>query len=134
MKKHKFKFGDLMENKIYEKYLKDQLKTANKYSPKNYFGNVDGIVANRNIDLMNILSKNNIIELNKENAIIIDKFNENLFKIGIKFGISDGKQVIISLIKRGDKSVDKLMNMDSEKITTFNYVPTYILDMKRKLK
>ena len=34
MRKHKFKFSDLMENKIFEKYPKDPMKTANKYYPK----------------------------------------------------------------------------------------------------
>ena len=84
MRKHKFKFSDLMENKIFEKYPKDPMKTANKYYPKNYCENVDYIVANRNIDLMNILSKNNIIEINAKNEKRIDELNTNLFKIGIK--------------------------------------------------
>ena len=90
MRKHKFKFGDLMENKIFKKYLKDHLKTANEYCPKNYCGSVDDIVANRNIDLMNIQSKNKIIEIStkmKNNCLIQHKlgFNKKLKRNKIKW-------------------------------------------------
>ena len=126
-----------MKDKIYDEIKEKHCKSSGKYMKSfgiiNDENEVESGTPKKNIDLMIILSNLELIEPNQETLDKINEFHDYLFKLGIEIGVGQGKKMVIDAIKNDDATYDKLMEIDPEQYTNYEFEPTFISDMKEAL-
>ena len=126
-----------MEEKIFEKLKEEERKSATKYEKAmgniNEEDKISQTIPKKNFDLKLILSNVGLIEDNEESLEKINDFHDYLFKLGIDIGISHGKQLIIHAIKADRVDIDRIMTTDLENYINFNFMPSYLYDLKEAL-
>lgn len=126
-----------LKDKIYEEIKEKHCRSSGKYMKS--FGiitdenNLTSGTPKRNIDLMAILSNLGLIEANQETIDKINEFHDYLFKLGIEIGVSQGKKIVIDAMKHNNAVFDKLMEINPEDYTDYEFEPTFISDMKEAL-
>ena len=119
-----------MEEKIYEKVKEKHCRITTQYMRTlGIIGENDEIKTGppkKNIDLWTILSKLGLIEITDETCEIIDNFHDDLFKLGIHFGVNYGKRMIIEAIQEDPAGFDAIMGIDPEEYVSYNVEPPFI--------
>lgn len=128
-----------MHEKIYETFKKRDKESTLKYLK--LLGKIDesatiddiSTTEYKNIDLEMLFIKFRLIKYDPENIKKINKFEEYLFKLGIKIGIVQGRKLVIKSIKRDQVKIQTLLEFPAENFTNYGIEPEELLNYKKTI-
>jgi len=121
-----------MKQEIHKKILQSQTETMNMYlKGLGILENesIQKLIPKKNLDFLIILDSFGLLPDDEGTGEIIDDFHDYLFEEGIKLGYESAKTILFKYIKEHPDEYEKYMDIDSEKIVKYNFIPTFIEDL-----